>query len=189
MRQADFGRRRNAAMGPPRLAGRREGHDVTQRTPQETTVPSIEILGSGRLDERESAFPQAVQLPDGDVLCSFSVGGGAGATEAQTGRDAAQDIDHRFEVKLHESAIIESKDLRIEFIEVLEDSRCPAGVTCIWAGRARALIGISLGGEDLGRHERILEGGQGDLSVARAGGYLIGFLALDPKSAHERPAR
>ena len=37
----------------------------------------IEILGSGRIDERESAFPMAVQLPGGDLLCSFGVGGGA----------------------------------------------------------------------------------------------------------------
>ncbi len=34
------------------------------------------LLGTGRLDERDSAFPQAVQLPTGDLLCSFSVGGG-----------------------------------------------------------------------------------------------------------------
>ena len=39
-------------------------------------MPAIRILSTGRLDERESAFPQAVQLPNGDVLCSFSVGGG-----------------------------------------------------------------------------------------------------------------
>lgn len=39
-------------------------------------MPSIEILGTGRLDDRDSAFPMAVQLPDGDILCSFSVGGG-----------------------------------------------------------------------------------------------------------------
>lgn len=43
-------------------------------------MPSIEILSSGRIDDRDSAFPQAVQLPDGDILCSFSVGGGAQAT-------------------------------------------------------------------------------------------------------------
>ena len=40
-------------------------------------MPTIEILGTGRLDERDSAFPQAVQLPNGDILCSFNVGGGA----------------------------------------------------------------------------------------------------------------
>ncbi len=30
-------------------------------------MPSIQILNTGRLDERESAFPQAVQFPDVDV--------------------------------------------------------------------------------------------------------------------------
>lgn len=39
-------------------------------------MPAIRILDSGRLDERDSAFPQAVELPDGEILCSFSVGGG-----------------------------------------------------------------------------------------------------------------
>ena len=39
-------------------------------------MPSIEVLGTGWVDQRDSAFPQAVQLPDGDLLCSFSVGGG-----------------------------------------------------------------------------------------------------------------
>lgn len=39
-------------------------------------MPSFRIISTGRLDERESAFPQAVQLPSGDILCSFSVGGG-----------------------------------------------------------------------------------------------------------------
>ena len=40
-------------------------------------MATIEILDSGRIDERESAFPMAVQLPAGDLLCSFGVGGGA----------------------------------------------------------------------------------------------------------------
>lgn len=39
-------------------------------------MPSIEFLGTGLIDDRESAFPQASQLPSGDILCSFSVGGG-----------------------------------------------------------------------------------------------------------------
>ena len=40
-------------------------------------MPSIEILSKGRIDERDSAFPQAVQLPGGYLLCSFNEGGGA----------------------------------------------------------------------------------------------------------------
>jgi hypothetical protein len=53
-------------------------------------MPAIEILGSGRIDERESAFPQAVQLPDGDLLCSFSVGG---AAHVNGGTDWARSTD------------------------------------------------------------------------------------------------
>jgi len=53
-------------------------------------MPTIEILGSGRIDERDSAFPQAVQLPSGDILCSFSVGGGAHVTG---GTDWARSTD------------------------------------------------------------------------------------------------
>jgi len=44
-------------------------------------APHIEILGTGRMDDRDSAYPQAVQLPNGDILCSFCVGDGPRATE------------------------------------------------------------------------------------------------------------
>lgn len=43
-------------------------------------MKSLRILAQGTVDTRNSAFPQAVQLPDGDVLCAFSVGGGSTAT-------------------------------------------------------------------------------------------------------------
>lgn len=40
-------------------------------------MAAIRVLDSGRVDQRDSAFPQAVQLASGELLCSFSVGGGA----------------------------------------------------------------------------------------------------------------
>ena len=43
-------------------------------------MPSIEILASGRIDDNESAFPQAVELANGDILCSFSNAGGQNVT-------------------------------------------------------------------------------------------------------------
>ena len=53
-------------------------------------MPDIEILGSGRIDDRESAFPQAVQLPNGDILCSYS---NAGAASATGGTDWSRSTD------------------------------------------------------------------------------------------------
>ena len=56
-------------------------------------MPTIETLGTGWIDRRDSAFPQAVQLPDGDLLCSFSVGGGPnvhGGSDWARSRDQGQ---------------------------------------------------------------------------------------------------
>jgi hypothetical protein len=44
-------------------------------------------------------------------------------------------------VPLGESILLES--YTIKFVEVLEDSRCPKDVTCIWAGRAKILVEIT----------------------------------------------
>ncbi len=35
--------------------------------------------------------------------------------------------------------------LHVSFNEVLEDSRCPVDVTCVWAGNARVQIGMAMG--------------------------------------------
>ncbi len=56
-------------------------------------MSSIEILGTGWVDRRDSAFPQTVQLPSGDLLCSFNVGGGPyvnGGTDWALSTDGGQ---------------------------------------------------------------------------------------------------
>ena len=56
-------------------------------------MPSLKIISTGRIDQRESAFPQTVQLPSGDILCSFSVGGGQyvhGGTDWSRSTDGGQ---------------------------------------------------------------------------------------------------
>ena len=48
---------------------------------EEGATPDIRILANGRLYDHDSAFPQAVQLPGGDILCSFCVGEAPKATD------------------------------------------------------------------------------------------------------------
>ncbi|MDH7447422.1 hypothetical protein [Aquimarina sp. 2201CG14-23] len=43
-------------------------------------------------------------------------------------------------LKAGNSLDFESKS--IKFIQVVEDSRCPSDVTCVWAGQAKVLIGL-----------------------------------------------
>lgn len=53
-------------------------------------MPRIEILESGLLDERDSAFPSTVKLQDGTILCSYNIEGGQyvhGGTELSRSLD------------------------------------------------------------------------------------------------------
>ena len=40
-------------------------------------MPGIEVVDSGLIDHSDSAFPTTVRLDDGDLVCGFSMGGGA----------------------------------------------------------------------------------------------------------------
>lgn len=41
-----------------------------------------------------------------------------------------------------QEAVIQSEDLHVRFDSVLEDSRCPTQVTCVWSGQARIAVAI-----------------------------------------------
>jgi hypothetical protein len=42
-----------------------------------------------------------------------------------------------FVLPIGHTAVFDSKDLKIKFESVSSDSRCPKGVTCVWAGEAK----------------------------------------------------
>ena len=46
-------------------------------------------------------------------------------------------------VKLGQLDTIVMDGVQIEFLEVLEDSRCPKNATCIWAGEAKVAVKIT----------------------------------------------
>lgn len=52
-------------------------------------------------------------------------------------------LDQEFELKVGQEAIIKGEQLKAKFISVLEDSRCPKGVTCIQAGRGRVALQLT----------------------------------------------
>lgn len=69
-------------------------------------------------------------------------------------------------------------DLSVRPIAVLEDSRCPSGVQCIWAGRLRLRAAIS----GVGETELIL--GQ---PFALTGGGTLTLVAAAPAPWHRPP--
>ncbi len=52
-------------------------------------------------------------------------------------------LGQEFPLSIGQSAEIAGEDLEIKFLEVLEDSRCPKGAVCIWAGRVSCLLQIT----------------------------------------------
>ena len=52
-------------------------------------------------------------------------------------------LGEEFSLKSGQIAVISDENLKIEFVEVTEDSRCPKGVTCVWEGRVSCLVEIT----------------------------------------------
>jgi len=52
------------------------------------------------------------------------------------------DLGEEFSLSIGQTAIIRGQALQITFEDVIEDSRCPSDVTCIWAGRVSCIIKI-----------------------------------------------
>jgi hypothetical protein len=51
-------------------------------------------------------------------------------------------LQQEFKLKIGESAKSRPEGLEVEFHSVAEDSRCPRGVTCMWAGNAKILLKV-----------------------------------------------
>ena len=73
--------------------------------------------------------------------------------------------------------------LIVEFIELVEDTRCPAGDTCAEPGRVVIRVKLRVPSGPLGESEIELEGGQSAPTVRKFGRYSLAFLALEPEPA------
>ena len=62
-----------------------------------------------------------------------------------TSTEVYADLGEEFSLSIGQSATIKGQALRITFEDVIEDSRCPSDVTCIWAGRVSCIIKLVAG--------------------------------------------
>ena len=70
-------------------------------------------------------------------------------------------------------------DIRVTPLAVLEDSRCPVDVTCIWAGRVRLRVAVSGAGESVMEIDR---------PVTVAGGRRLTLVGVAPLNWAHPPA-
>jgi hypothetical protein len=75
--------------------------------------------------------------------------------------------------------------IRIKLVEVIEDSRCPEGVECIWAGNAKLKVVLSKNGKRVRTVEINTNGGNESVVYE---GYKIAVTRLTPKPVANEPA-
>ncbi|MFL6284862.1 MAG: hypothetical protein ACJ74Q_17095 [Pyrinomonadaceae bacterium] len=99
-------------------------------------------------------------------------------------------VGREFKIKVGRTLRLGGETLRLRFVKVASDSRCPTGVECVWAGNAEVLIeAIAKGGRrgtilSLNTNaspERAAEG--------RYGRYVVKLTALSPYPRSNRKIR
>ena len=70
-----------------------------------------------------------------------------------------------------------SSGLTVKFVSVVEDSRCPVGVNCIWAGNARITVKVTDGRSSKLMTMNTGAGPQGD----QMSGWAVRLVALTPE--------
>lgn len=70
-------------------------------------------------------------------------------------------------------------DVFVEFEKVLEDSRCPEDVTCVWAGQAKVKVNISGDGITTDSLE-VLFAANSNLRIGELDEFYIDAMALTP---------
>ncbi len=87
-----------------------------------------------------------------------------------------------FKLAAGRSAQLASGQFSVTFAQVVEDSRCPKGVECVWAGQVVVILDVSENGQTSSSIKLTL-GGAGrpsDASTAQVAGHTVQLMAVEP---------
>lgn len=76
----------------------------------------------------------------------------------------------------------------ITFVEILEDSRCPADAMCVWQGNVKVLIEVSQGTEAQQFTLTLGELLEGDVNSITVGDSTVTLTQVDPYPLASQPA-
>lgn len=91
-------------------------------------------------------------------------------------------------VKVSKGETVVLKGISIKFLEVVEDSRCPEDLTCIWAGRAIVKAEVTTNGtteEKLLTFGEVMPGEEKNTNLYSSAEFAINGLALKPYPTSE----
>lgn len=95
-------------------------------------------------------------------------------------------------VKVPKGETIVLKDVSIKFLEVVEDSRCPKDVNCIWAGRAIVKAEVTSNGKSEEKtliFGEVKPGEDKNTNLYSSSKFAINGLALNPYPTSEKTGK
>jgi len=110
-------------------------------------------------------------------FCTFLPVGQAGAKAQNTSPTTVAE-NPEFSIGLGKCQKING--VKITFIEVLEDSRCPKDVDCVWAGQAKIKISIKEKGKTAFEKEILFDGLGKEIVIHSSETAIIKAIALSP---------
>jgi hypothetical protein len=93
-------------------------------------------------------------------------------------------LGQEFELKINQEARIEGEALAVVFESVVEDSRCPEGVDCIWSGNAKIRLKSGKQKQTPATVELNTDVGSKGSSYLN---YEISLVALKPRPKADKP--
>jgi hypothetical protein len=108
------------------------------------------------------------------LACAGS-GAAVGANTPATTKVVA--VEQDFDLSPGQTAVVDGGALTVSFEKVSEDSRCPTGVQCIWAGNGAVTLTATT--PSSGKHAVTLNTTLTPHS-ARAGTYEVSLIGLNP---------
>ena len=89
-------------------------------------------------------------------------------------------LDSPFELHIGQEAVFGDEGLKITFVDVPEDSRCPAATSCVISGLAKVRVDVVAGERPLGTHEFVLDQYTVGGKAQGIGQYVFSMRELNP---------
>ena len=89
-------------------------------------------------------------------------------------------LDSPFELHIGQDAVFGDEGLKITFVDVSEDSRCPAATNCVVSGLAKVRVDVVAGERPLGMHEFVINQRTVGGAAQGIGQYVFSMRELTP---------
>jgi hypothetical protein len=81
--------------------------------------------------------------------------GAARGVTRRAGAAQAARVGREFKIRAGRTVTFARENLRLRFVRVAQDSRCPTGVDCVWAGNAEVLVEVGANKRRVGETLRL----------------------------------